>query len=295
MTFKDFRFAFAVPQILAYDEDVADVADVADDVADVADDTSSGDDAAAKKKEEEQATFTQDQLNKILAEDRRKEEAKRAKVGETAKQMEARLKKAIADNKNSEELRAALANDLEDLRASQRSAEEQRAFTAKKAKEAHESEVQRLADEAKQWESLYKRETIERTLTDAAVVHDAYSPNQLVSLLRDKTEMKEEKDSEGNPTGRLVPLTALEVKGEDGSVLTTWKPPTEVVELMKNDPTDENKNLFRNAVIAGIGGGTAASGVKDARTVDGKKISMDDFAKRFEENPESLGLAPKHY
>jgi len=298
MTFKNKLFVYATPQVLCYDEPSGDDAAAAaaaaavaaaEAAADAEGDGDDGGDDAAKAK------FTQDQLNKILAEDRRKEEAKRKAVGETAKQMEARLKQAIADNRNSEELRAGLEADLEDLKASQRSEAEQREHLAARAKEEHETQVATLQQAATQWEGLFKQSSIERSILDAAVKHEAFNNDIIVNLLASKTEMKQAKDSAGNLLpDKYEPKTAVSVKDPDsGELLTAWKSPEEAVEIMKNNP-DEFGGLFRNAVIAGIGGGTAASNQPGPK-VDAAKLTAEEFARRFAENPESLGLKSKDF
>jgi len=297
MTF-DTILMLSIPQLLCYDEPAGDdgaaaaaaAAASAGDGGDGDTGGEGGDGGAATK------TFTQDQLNEILAADRRRHQEQTKKVADQAKSMEARLQKLIADKNTSDAHRATLETDLEDLRASQRSEAEQREHLAKKAKEEHENAVNALKSEAQQWESLFKQSTVERTLTDAAVEHDAFSPNQIVSLLKDKTEMKPAKDPDGNVIpGRFEAKTAVEVKEEDGTVLTAWKAPAEAVEMMKNQ-SDLFGNLFKNAVLAGIGAGTAASTGKNTAGVDPSKLSIEEKARRFREDPESIGLrARKNY
>jgi hypothetical protein len=287
MTFEEFVLSF--PQVLCYDDEGAGDAGTAVDEGTAADaGGDEGQSAAAQSK-----TFTQEQLNEILAADRRKHQEQTKKVAEQAKNMESRLQKLISDKNTSDAQRASLEADLEDLRASQRSEAEQREHLAKKAKEEHENALNNLKSEAQQWESLFKQTQIQRTLLDAGIKHDAFDPEQIVVHLQSKTEMKPVKDSDGNVVpGRFEPKTAVEVKEESGEVLTAWKSPDEAVELMKNNP-DKFGNLFRNAVIAGIGGGTAASTGKNSVGVDPSKLSISEKARRFKEDPESLGLKPK--
>lgn len=252
-------------------------------------DPPAGDPPAGDKKSGE-ATFTQSQLNEILAADRRKHQDQTKKVQDQAKSMETRLEKMIDDKNNSDAVRASLAADLEELRASQRTDAEQREHNAAKSKAEHENQIKGLEESAVTWEGLYKASTIERALTDAAVEHEAFRPGQIVSLLKDKTEMRQNKDSEGN----LLPdsftsKTAIEVTTEEGEVLTHWKSPSEVIKMMKENSAEDG-NLFRNAVLAGIGAGTAAGTGKNSAGVDPSKLSIEEKARRFKEDPESLGL-----
>ena len=290
MTFKDFVLSY--PQVLCYDDPSGDPP-VDDPSGDPPAGDPSGDPPAGDPPKNEE-TFTQIQLNEYLATDRRKHEAATKKVADQAKAMEQRLEKMIADKQTSDAQRAGLESDLEDFRASQRSEEEQREHVALKAKEAHDNEVKELTEAAGTWETLYKQSTIKRTLTDAAVKHDAFNPKQIVALLEQKTEMRPVKEADGVTVipNKFEARTAIDVREEDGTILTAWKTPSEAVEGMKNDP-DEDGNLFRNAVLAGIGGGTAATTGKNSAGVDPSKLSIEEKARRFKEDPESLGLKPK--
>jgi len=291
MTFKEFVLSF--PQVLCYEDGDAGDAGGAADTGAAADAGGGEGQGEGVGQSQQEKLFTQEQLNEFLARDRRTHQEQTKKVAEQAKQMESRLQKLISDKNTSEAHRASLEADLEDLRASQRTEQEQREHLAKKAKEEHENALNNLKSEASQWESLFKESTVQRTLTDAAVKHEAFSPSQLVALLKDKTEMRPVKDQENQVIpGRFEAKTAIEVKGDDGQVMTAWKTPEEAVEMMKNNP-DEYGNLFRNAVIAGIGGGTAASTGKNSAGVDPSKLSMAEKARRFREDPESLGLPPR--
>lgn len=287
MKTEDFLLlSFPQDQVLCYDDDAGDSGESNGDSGEGA-----GGGGGDNSKNEQ--TFTQAQLNEILAADRRKHQEKTQAVQAQAKQLEVRMEKLIADKNTSDAARASLEQDLEELRASQRTEAEQRQHLAEKAKVEHETAINNLKNESKQWESLYKISSIERTLTDAAVKHEAFSPGQLVSLLKDKTEMRPCKDQEGQVIpGRFEAKTAVEVKDEHGNILKHWKNPDEAVELMKQN-ANEYGNLFRNAVIAGIGAGTAASTGKNSVGVDRSKLSIEEKARRFREDPESLGLKAK--
>lgn len=284
MTFE-LDYVFSYPQIICYDGEGEGTA--------VSDPPASGDPPANDDQpdgQKKEAVFTQAQLNEILAADRRKHQDQTNKVKEQAQQLEAQMQKLIQDKNTTEAAKASLQADLDELRASQLTEEQKRELAAKKAKEEHENQVKNLQEQATQWETLFKRSTIERTLTDAAVTHDAFSPSQIVSLLKDHTEMKPVKDSDGNEIpGRFEPKTAIKITEENGEVLTAWKTPAEAVEHMKTQ-SDLFGNLFKNHVIAGIGSGTAPGGGKPT---DPSKLSIEEKARRFREDPESLGLKPK--
>lgn len=237
--------------------------------------------------------FTQEQVNRMMAEDRRKHETKSKQVGDQIKTMETRMQQMIADKRTSDEHKAMLESDLEDVRASQRTAQEQRDHIAAKATADHESALTSLTDEKSMWEDLYKTSMIDRAIIDAAIEHDAFNPDQIIDKLKPRTEMRPHKDEEGNLTGSMEARVASKVIEEDGTVLTSWDTPSQVVEKLKTSGQDKDGNLFRSAVIAGIGGGTAASTTGSGIKINPNSISPEEYAKRFKENPESLGLPPR--
>lgn len=285
MTFK-WDFILAYPQIICFDgeEDGDALGDAVD----------SGDDGQQETKKQE-TVFTQEQVNKFLAEDRRKREQKLKSQEEQVKKAEERLQQIASQAETTKEQKVMLEMEIEQLRASRRSEEEQRKHLEEQRKKAHENEINDLKSKMVEWEGLYKSSTIERALNDAAIAHEAFRPGQIVDLLRNRTEMKEAKDKDGNVIlGQYVPMVAVQVTEEDGTVLTNWVEPNKAVELMKNDP-DRDGNLFKNSVIAGIGGGTAPSTGSNSAKVDPNKLSDEEFERRFREDPKSLGLRPKTY
>ena len=77
-------------------------------------------------------TFTQEDLNRFLAEDRRKTEAK---YKEKVDSLESSYQEALNSNQLSDTDRQELENQLEDLRARHRTKEQQLAFDKKQAEE----------------------------------------------------------------------------------------------------------------------------------------------------------------
>lgn len=223
------------------------------------------------------ATFTQEQVNKFLAEDRRKRDSKVKSQADQFQKMDDRLQQMILAAETTKEQKSMLEADLEDLRASQRTEQEQRDHLALQSKERHENEVKTIQDAAVKWEGLYKTSMIQRALIDAATEHDAYNPQQIIDKLERHTEMKQDKDPEGRLLETYSPKTAVKVKDDDGNVLTAWKTPQEAVELLKTN-LDADGNLFRSSVMVGIGVGTAtAPGANPNTLADGNKLSDEEW------------------
>ena len=266
------KYVFAVPQLICYDDD-------------------GGDEGGEESSVSNEATFTQDQVNAFLAEDRRKQQEKFKKQSESFVKMEKQLEAMIARESTTAQERASLEADLEELRATQRTSEQQKEHEIKQAREKHLRELQEAQTAATTWETMFKKSTIERSLMDAAAEHNAYNANDFIAILGPRSEMREVKDSDGNPTGKLAPMVSMEVLDEaTGQMLQVWKTPSEAIKAMKDQP-EQHGNKFRDSVIAGIGGGTAtSSGGSSTGKINPNKLPMDEFAKRFKEDPGSLGL-----
>ena len=279
-------FAFPQPQLLCYEGDEGASNEPSEQSSDES--TDSSDSGGNEPK------FTQEQLNRFLAEDRRKNQEKLKKQSEQFTKMEKQLQNMIARESTTAQERASLEADLEELRATQRTAEQQREHEVKKAAEKHQRELEEARNAATNWETMFKKSSIERAIMDAANEHDAFNANDFIALLGPRAEMREQKDKDGNPTGQLVPMVAVDVKDEEtGEILKAWKTPSDAVKSMKESP-DQHGNKFRDSVIAGIGGGTASSsGGKGSAKVDPTKLSMEEKARLFRENPEALGLPPR--
>lgn len=271
---------FVLPQLLCYDEDGGEGAAEASEASD-----DSGSEAPSG------TVFTQEQVNEFLAKDRRAQQAKLKKQQEQFSKMEKQLETFIAREKEGSQERMQLEADLEELRATQRTAEQQREHEAKRAAEKHQRELEEARGAATNWETMFKKSSIDRAILDAANEHNAFNANDFIALLGPRAEMREQKDKDGNPTGQLVPMVAIDVQDEEtGEMLRAWKSPSEAVKAMKEQP-EQHGNKFRDSVIAGIGGGTAtSSGGKGSAQVDPTKLSMEEKARLFKENPEALGL-----
>jgi hypothetical protein len=244
-------------------------------------------DAAKAKKDKGPKVFTQDDVNKFLAEDRRKHVQK-------LEQLEGAYKDALANQNLSKEQREQLESKLEDLQKTFRSREQQLEHDKKELEERYGKEVKELESKATTWEQKYKQTLIDRSLQDAAVVNDAFNISQIVSLLRPMTVMVEKTNDQGQSTGEAVPMVDLtDIDTTNGEPIITRRTPEAAVKRMKELPSLFG-NLFKSNVVSGIGAGTATGGnASGSGTVDPKKISVQEYMRLRKENPAALGLKPR--
>lgn len=189
-------------------------------------------------------TFTQEDVNKLLADNKRELRRQNEKM---AKELEQLKKHAV-----SAEHKAQLERQIEELRQQHLSAEEKARLEQKKLKEKYQNELKNATEKSQYWENRYRNETIERSIIDGAIANDAYAPNQLVAILRPYTQL-EEIQSEDGSTINFVAKVKLPSKNSDGEPVVLDFTVEEAIKYMKEDlPT--YGNLFKSNITGGIGG-----------------------------------------
>lgn len=212
--------------------------------------------------EDGKKTFTQEDVNRIMAENKRNLQKKNQ---ELISQLEQAKK---AGNLSSGE-RSKLNERIEALENEMLTKEELAKKEQQKLIKQHQSKLEELTGELDSWKQRYTQSTITREITDAAVNYDAYHPSQIVAMLRPNTRLVEAVDQEGQPTGELTPKVKFNTVDKDGKPLQLDLSVGEAVKQMKD--MDEYLNLFKGEGTAGIGGHNVGSGKK----LDVKAIAKD--------------------
>jgi len=238
-------------------------------------------------------TFTQEDLNRFLAEDRRKHQQQ---YQTQLQKMETQLQEVLASKTLTDTERKALEENLNAVQGQLRSKEQQLALEKKQLEEQFNVKLSEAEKKAGVWESLYRESTIDRSLQDAAVKHEAFSPAQIMTLMRPWTKMIEVVDEvTGKPTGKHKPVVEMpdtdEKTGESAVFVRT---PDEAVKRMKELP-EMYGNLFKSGVVSGIGLSSATGGLTPGSSgrVDVRKLTAQQYREIREKNPEALGLRPK--
>ncbi|REJ65637.1 MAG: hypothetical protein DWQ31_16995 [Planctomycetota bacterium] len=232
--------------------------------------------------------FTQEEVNKYLADDRRKHSKR-------YESLEKSYQELLQNQSLSREQRAKLETDLEDLRKQFRTKEQQLAHEKKQLEEEYTQRLSAAEERATKTWKMYENETISRSIQDAAVVNEAFSPSQIVTLLRGHANMKEKADEKGNGLGSFdVMIDFADKDAETGQDIITQRTPEEAVRRMKELP-ELYGNLFKSGVVSGIGGNSATGGLQPGANgkVDVRKLSPGQYREIRQKNPELLGLKPK--
>jgi hypothetical protein len=226
-----------------------------------------GGDAGKTPDPKGQKMLTQADFNKALAEDRRKhqEQTKKALAEVDALRSKARLTQEERDD---------LDKRYQDMQNQLLTKEELAAQEKAKLRKEHETKLKEVSSDRDSWKDRFTNASIRREITDAAAKNDAYNPSQIVALLQSKTRLVEERDNDGNPTGRFKPEIQFEDTDKEGKPVTLTLTPEKAVERMKELP--ESMNLFKGTGVGGLGKNNQPSGKK----ADPKQLAGDAEAYR---------------
>ena len=212
--------------------------------------------------------FKQEEVNKILAEERRQHQAKTQKALE---ELEALRTQADLTQKQRDELDG----KLQSLRDMLKTKDEQEREKRERIENEFKAQVGTLSKERDNWRNRFETSTIKVAITQESVGAGAYDPDQIFAIIGPRTSLVEDLDTEGKPTGELVPTVEwTDIK--DGKPVTLKLAVKDAVKRMSE--TERFFNLFKGKGSGGAGGG---GGV---RTGTGP-LSQEDAARLARENP----------
>ncbi len=218
---------------------------------------------AARKAAEEAAKnkgFTQDDVNRMMAEERRKTKVQSDKI---MAELEAVKGKATLSTQEREELE----QRLEQLRSETMTKEELAKQQIDKLRKEGDAKLANALKDAETWRTRHTAELISRSLTDAAVANEAYNPGQIVAQLSPNTRLVEELDEQNKPNGRFVVKVKITEKDKEGKEITLDLPVTEAVKKLSDK--EDFANLFKGKGVGGLGGQNRA----------GKELDLEHIAK----------------
>jgi len=231
-------------------------------------------------------TFTQEDLNRILAEDKRKHQAQLQK-------MESQLTELAKSKTLTDQERATLKENLDAIAGQLRTKEQQAQLEKRQMEEAHATKMAEADQKAQVWESLYRDSTIARSLQDAAVKHEAFNTSQIVTQLKPWTRLIEIMDEKtGKGTGKYQVVVEMpDVDPTTGQPVPFTGTPEDAVKRMKEMP-EQWGNLFKSGVVSGIGSSSATGGLIPGQggKIDVRKLTPQQYREIRSKNPELLGL-----
>jgi hypothetical protein len=219
---------------------------------------------------------TQDDLNKMMAENRRK-----------LTQQNSELIKQLEEIKSQTNLTQQQRDELEQritaLQEQYMTKEEIAKKETEKAKKVFEDQLKQSSQEANSWRTRYATATIRREITDAAVEGKAVSPEQITAILTGVTALVEVLDESGKPTGQFESRVKFNDVDSGGKPVILDLTPTQVIKRMKELP-ERFGNLFQSTGTGGIGGAGSA-GRSTPVSLDTIK-DLDAYRKFRKDNPD---------
>lgn len=229
--------------------------------------------------------FTPEEVNRLLADDRRKHQAQVAKV-------QATLEETLANKSLTDREREQFAQQLEELQSQSRTKEQQLAHERKQLEEQATKRIKEAEADKKAWESRFKDSLIDGELSAAAHRADAFSTDQFVRQLRPLSRAVEVTDEKtGKPTGKFKVVVEFPDRDESGAAVTRELSPREATKRMKELP-EQWGNFFRANVRSGIGSGSGPGTPTGGGKVDPRKLTMQQYVEIRAKSPELLGLRP---
>lgn len=209
-------------------------------------------------------TFTQDDLNRILADEKRKTKTQLEKAHS---ELDALRSKSNLTAQEREELE----QRMQSMQSEFMTKEELLKQDKDKKEKQFKQELELRTTEAATWKTRFANASITRAITDAAVKHQAFNPTQIVALIKEQTHLTEVLGEDGKPTGEFA-VKAKVTKKKDGKTITLDLDVADAVKELTEQ--DDFANLFKGTGTGG--GGTRNSG---GGKLDAIEIARSDPAK----------------
>lgn len=196
--------------------------------------------------------FSQDDMNRVMADERRKNQARNEK---TLKQLETLQKSQGL----TEAEKAELQNQIESLQTQHLTDKEKAAREKKQMEDRYGTELKDTTAARDKWQGLYTNSTIDNAIINEAAKAQAFAPDQVVKILKGQTNLVEQLDGEGKPNGLYEPKVTMPSKDDDGKDIQVELSVADAVKRMVETP-EQFGNLFKDPASGGVGGITKAGG-----------------------------------
>lgn len=187
--------------------------------------------------------LTQEQVNAIVAAERKKHEAH---VNKLSTELEALKSRSNLTAQEREEMESRLLA----LKTESMSKEEKAKLALQTEQKKWEAENKTLKEAHEKANSKYREYRIQNDLVAAAAGAKAFNPRTVVALLRSDTDLVEVLGEDGKPTGDDAVKVKYKTKGADGKPVILELEPAEAIKRLSED--EEHAFMFQSS---GSGGG----------------------------------------
>jgi hypothetical protein len=198
--------------------------------------------------------FTQEEVNKFLADDRRKHQEK-------VTALNAELNKFQGTAKEKEALLAKIGELQNGLVTKEELAKQEQ----EKIRTKYEDDLKKATSEKDQWHRLFVDTVADRAIAEAAAHNRAFNPDQLKLLLKSQVEVKQKTDDKGNFLNEFDVLMPVTVSDKDGTTKVLQLGVKDGVAKMRENPNFANLFLVdgtpgTGTVTINNGGPTSSDG-----------------------------------
>ena len=222
-----------------------------------------GDDGAAEKAAAEKAaaeklaaeknkkTFNQDEVNSILAKEKRQTQ-------QQMQQLTTELENLKKTSGLSEQEKSDLQARIDTLNNTYQTKEEQARKAQEKAEKEYKDKLANTEKERDTWQGRYAEENARNQIILSSTEEKAVSSKQMIDLLMPKTRLTEVV-VDGKPTGKFETRVKLPGTDKEGKAIELDLAIKEAVKYLKDTP-DEYGNLFKSDANPGLGAGNIGKG-----------------------------------
>lgn len=214
--------------------------------------------------------FTQEEVNALLAENKR---SLQTKLAETQK----KLDEAAKAGQNV----TALQSKVKELSDSLLTKEELAKQKEEALKSDFETQIKTTSEAAVTWQQRYQESVFDRELGRAATTHDAFDPDQLALILRGNSTVVEDTDKDGKGTGTFKVLAKVKIEDKELTL-----PLVEAVGKLRESGKYPNQFKVKGSPGTGI---TLNNSPNSVDAADGTvPKDMNQFMKYWEKLPASV-------
>jgi flagellar biosynthesis GTPase FlhF len=222
--------------------------------------------AAEDKKNADEKQFSQADLNRFLADEKRKEQEKQRKLANELDEM--RKQKNLTTQQKDE-----LKTRIEELQTQFMTEEEKARQNAERQQKEYANKLKETEEERDAWKKKHTRLAINTEIASASLKHGAIDYDQIEAIVSPKTKLVEVLDGDGQLTGETIPKVSFEDVDKDKKPIVLELTVDEAVGRMRELP--KHKNLFQSQKRGGLGAGGSATPGKE---VDMAKLARTDQA-----------------
>jgi hypothetical protein len=228
--------------------------------------------------------FSQADLSKMIAEDRKKTSQQVATIQKT-------LEETLTSKNLTVKEREELAAKLDDVQRQSMTREQALAHDKKQAEDAAKTRVAEAEKREKAWEAKFKEQLVESTLDKVTADPDFFQPSQVKTILKGfGVQLEQVRDeATGQMTDRYeVVVPNFEDRNGAGEKVFSKYTPEQAVKRMK-ELSAVYGNMVRSSIVSGIGSGSGA-GVATGQGIDPRNMSTAQYMELRKKNPAALGL-----